>query len=520
MKKTIRIFSALLAVMMICMTFAVTAGAEDENKLTLSSDKVGFTFSIFKLADLDTTTGAFTVNTALADEQEAEVKAELSKVDATDAKAKAIATYLDGEISGESKDAQKAILGAEVAQFAVTAESQSATLTTIADGIYYVVALNGDTPANVTKNQGSIFVLPEYNPSSNTWNNDVTIALGGKVSSGEVEVDKTIVPSRDYTTSTDNKSAITDETTPVTFELSASVVGSKEQPLKTYVIGDNMDDGLTYVAGQTPVVKLVDVDGTTETEYVLSASQYTVKMNPTYKGTDNDTYNYTFAVELATSVFDKDALHNNMSFYDYDEVVVQYDAVINENVEVIKAENNQDFLLYQNNGGSFTQVEGKIAKVYTLGVDITKYDATTQEKTKLAGAEFSLYAKDAEGKLVEVAKAVSTTNGLDKFYTIGSTTNEYNVKPGNYVIKETKAPAGYTLNTAEIPVTVAADFTTTGINPTEADGFFSYECGNTPIILPATGGAGTIMFTIVGAVLISFAGVLFFVLMRKKNTAK
>lgn len=511
MKKTIRIFSALLAVMMICMTFAVTASAADENKLTLSSDKVGFTFSIFKLADLNTTTGEFKVNSALADTQEAKVKAELSKVDATDAKAKAIATYLDGQISGLSKDAQKAILGTEVAQFAVTAESQTATLTTIADGIYYVAALAGDTPANVTKNQGSIFVLPEYNPSSNTWNNDVTIALGGKVSSGEVEVDKTIVPSSDYTTSTDNKSAITDETTPVKFELSASVVGSKEQPLKAYVIGDNMDDGLTYVVGQTPVVKLVK--GTTE--YTLSASQYTVNTtNPTYNGT----YNYTFAVELATSVFDKATLHNGMSFYDYEEVVVQYDAVINENVEVIKAENNQDFLLYQNNGGSFTQVDGKIAKVYTLGVDITKYDAATQEHTKLAGAEFSLYAKAADGKLVEVAKAVSTVNGLDKFYTIGSTTNEYNVKPGNYVIKETKAPAGYTLNTAEIPVTVAADFTTTGINPTEADGFFSYECGNTPIVLPATGGAGTIMFTIVGAVLISLAGVLFFALMRKKNT--
>lgn len=513
MKKTIRIFSALLAVMMICMTFAVTASAADTNKLTLSSDKVGFTFSIFKLADLNTTTGEFKVNATLADEQEAVVKAELSKVDATDAKAKAIATYLDGQLSGLTKDAQKAILGTEVAQFAVTAESQTSTLTTIADGIYYVAALAGDTPANVTKNQGSIFVLPEYNPSSNTWNKDVTIALGGKVSSGEVEVDKTIVPSSDYTTSTDNKSAITDETTPVKFELSASVVGSKEQPLKAYVIGDNMDDGLTYVVGQTPVVKLVK--GTTE--YALSASQYTVNTNnPTYNGT----YNYTFAVELAPSVFAKDTLHNNMSFYDYDEVVVQYDAVINENVEVIKAENNKDFLLYQNNGGSFTEVEGKIAKVYTLGVDITKYDAATQEKTKLAGAKFSLYAKDADGKLVEVAQAESTRNGLDKFYTIGSKTNEYNVKPGNYVIKETQAPAGYTLNTAEIPVTVAADFTTTGINPTEADGFFSYECGNTPIVLPATGGAGTIMFTIVGAVLISLAGVLFFALMRKKNTAK
>lgn len=517
MKKTVRIFSALLAVMMICMTFAVTAGAAEENTLTLKSEKVGFTFSIFKIADVNTTTGAFTVNDALAATQKNKVNELLSVVKTTDtdleAKSKAVATYLDGEISGLTKDAQTAILGSAVATFAVTDGHQSETFTTLADGIYYVVALNGDTPANVTKNQGSIITLPEYNTTTQTWNRTVEIVLNGKVSSGEVDVDKTIVASDQYTTSTNKDAAITDETTPVTFELSASVVGSKEQPLKAYVIGDNMDDGLTYVAGQTPVVKLVKG----ETEYALTSSQYTVKMAPTYK---DGAYKYTFAVELASSVFDKDAIYDGLSFYDYEKVVVQYQATINENVVVKEAENNTDYLLYQNNGGNFTEVAGDTVKVYTLGVDIMKYDAATDAKTKLADAEFALYTSD--GTLV--AKAISTTTGNDKFYVIDSTgaitENEYNVKPGSYVIKETKAPAGYTLNKADIPVTVAADFTTDGINSTDADGYFSYECGNTPIILPATGGAGTIMFTIVGAVLISFAGVLFFVLMRKKNAIK
>lgn len=518
MKKTVRIFSALLAVMMICMTFAVTAGAAEENTLTLKSEKVGFTFSIFKIADVNTTTGAFTVNDSLAATQKAKVNELLSVVKTTDteleAKSKAVATYLDGEISGLAKDAQTAILGSAVATFAVTDEHQSETFTTLADGIYYVVALSGDTPANVTKNQGSIITLPEYNTTTQAWNRTVEIVLNGKVSSGEVDVDKTIVASDKYTTSTNKDAAITDETTPVTFELSASVVGSKEQPLKTYIIGDNMDDGLTYVKGQTPVVKLVKG----ETEVELTASQYTVNTStPSY---DGGKYSYTFAVELAPSVFDKDAIHGGLSFYDYEKVVVQYQATINENVVVKEAENNTDYLLYQNNGGSFTEVAGDTVKVYTLGVDIMKYDAATEAKTKLAGAEFALYTSD--GTLV--AKAISTTTGNDKFYVLDAagavTENEYNVKPGSYVIKETKAPAGYTLNTADIPVTVAADFTTDGINPTDADGYFSYECGNTPIILPATGGAGTIMFTIVGAVLISFAGVLFFVLMRKKNATK
>lgn len=523
MKKTVRILSALLAVMMICMTFAVTAGAEEVNTLKLSSDKTGFKFSIFKLADLNETTGAFTINESIAKTQRDEVEAKLAVVDATNAKAKAIATYLDGQISGKSVADQLAILGTPVATFD-TKVSATMEITTLVDGIYYVTALAGDTPANVTQNQGSIFVLPEYNPTSNTWNYTVDVKLGGKVSSGEVEVDKTIVPSKDYTTSANNDSAITDETTPVKFQLSASIVGSKEQPLKAYVIGDKMDDGLTYVAGQTPVVKLVD--GTNE--YALTAGQYEVKTAPKYTGAEHQ--DYTFAVELDADVFGKDkTLSNGKSFYDYKKVVVEYVATINENIEVIKAEDNKDYLLYQNNGGSFTEVIGDTVKVYTLGIDVTKYDATTNDKKKLAGAEFTLYAKDADGKLTAVAMATSTIAGFDKFYASENdkrNENEYNVKPGNYVIKETKAPDGYTLNTAEIPVVVAADLTSSSIKPIDVehtedvDGYFSRECGNTPIILPATGGAGTVMFTIVGAILISLAGVLFYAVMRKKDTSK
>lgn len=513
MKRTVKILSALLAVMMICMTFAVTAGADEVNTLTLSSTKTGFTFSIFKLADLDETTGDFTVNTALADEEEAEIKAKLEVVDTTNEKAAAIARYLDGKLSGLTKDEQLTILGGmPVATFAVTESSQTMTTTTLGDAIYYVTALAGDTPANVKKNQGSIFVLPEYNPSSSTWNHTVTVTLDNKVSSGEVEVDKTIVSSTDYTVSSNNKAAITDETTPVKFELTASIVGSKEQPLKTYVVGDNMDDGLTYVAGQKPVVKLVKG----ATEYVLSSgTQYEVKMAPSYK---DGAYKYTFAVELNPTVFDKNTVHNGVSFYDYEKVVVQYVATINENIEVIKAEDNKDFLLYQNNGGSFTEVEGTVVKVYTLGVDITKFDAISSDKKKLDGAEFTLYTRGADGKLIELAKATSTKDGFNKFYAPGET-DEYNVKPGNYVIIETKAPVGYTLDTTEIPVVITAGFVGDTIEVSNK-GYFSFECGNRPIILPATGGAGTIMFTIVGAVLISLAGVLFYAVMRKKTPTK
>ncbi|MEE0265811.1 MAG: SpaH/EbpB family LPXTG-anchored major pilin [Acutalibacteraceae bacterium] len=528
MKKTVRILSVLLAVIMVCMSFAVSASAAATSKLTLKSTKDGFTFSIFKLADLNTTTGEFKANDNLDAGIKAEVKTALSAVKSTQAelelKSAELADKIDDTLQGKSKADQTSILGGAIDTFAVSEGNHEKTFEALSDGIYYIFALNGDTPQNVTKNQGSIITLPEYNMNydkndlSTLWNRDVTISLEVKAASDTVDVSKTIVPSSNYTTSTNKDAAITDETTPVVFELKASVVGSKEQPLKTYVIGDNMDDGLTYVAGQTPVVKLAKAGAA---DYVLNADQFTYVPNASYK---DGAYTYTFAIELKNTVFASNAEFNGVSFYDYDEVVVQYKATINENIEVKSAENNTDYLLYQNNSGNFTEVEGTTVKVYTLGVNVSKYDAAKYDaddtaKTFLAGATFGLY--NANGELV--AKAVSTEAGNDKFFTLDAsnnmTKNEYNVKPAKYTIKELEAPAGYTLNTNPIVVDVNASVSSTTITTTNT-GYYAYECGNTPIILPATGGAGTVMFTVAGASLIAIAGVLFFVVMRKKSATK
>ncbi|MEE0061015.1 MAG: SpaH/EbpB family LPXTG-anchored major pilin [Acutalibacteraceae bacterium] len=528
MKKTVRILSVLLAVIMVCMSFSVSASATATNKMTLESTKDGFTFSIFKLADLNTTTGDFKVNDKLDADIATQVKSTLSEVKSTQAeieqKSAVLADVIDDKLQDKTKEQQTNLLGGVINTFAVSAEQHSMTFEGLGDGIYYIFALNGDTPQNVTRNQGSIVTLPEYNFNydkndlSTLWNREPVYSLEIKAASDTVEVSKTIVPSSNYTTSTNKDAAITDETTPVTFELQASVVGSKEQPLKKYVIGDMMDPGLTYVAGQTPVVKLVKANAA---DYALNASQFTYVPNASY---NNNANKYTFAIELKDTVFASNAEYNGISFYDYDAVVVQYNATINENIKIKSAENNTDYLLYQNNSGNFTEVTGTTVKVYTLGVqvskyDASKYDANDKDKKFLAGATFGLY--NAKGELV--AKAVSTDKGNDTFYVIDAdgnkTENVYNVKPAKYTIKELEAPAGYTLNTNPIAVDVNASVSSTTITTTNT-GYYTAECGNTPIILPATGGAGTIMFTIAGASLIALAGVLFFVVMRKKSATK
>lgn len=87
---------------------------------------------------------------------------------------------------------------------------------------------------------------------------------------------------------------------------------------------------------------------------------------------------------------------------------------------------------------------------------------------------------------------------------------------GTYKVKETVAPAGYNLNSSEYTVVIS----TTGVITVTVDGNSStvnqVEVPDYPVTVPSTGGMGTMMFYVGGAALIACAGVLLFVLKRKK----
>ena len=85
--------------------------------------------------------------------------------------------------------------------------------------------------------------------------------------------------------------------------------------------------------------------------------------------------------------------------------------------------------------------------------------------------------------------------------------------PGvDYFVKETKAPVGYNINSTIFKVTaVAKAYTPVGTVENGATVVKDY-----PVTVPQTGGMGTMMFYVGGAALIACAGVLLFVLKRKK----
>ncbi|AIQ45579.1 hypothetical protein R70723_06450 [Paenibacillus sp. FSL R7-0273] len=81
-------------------------------------------------------------------------------------------------------------------------------------------------------------------------------------------------------------------------------------------------------------------------------------------------------------------------------------------------------------------------KIVLGSLKITKVDQAEPSKV-LAGAEFKLYDADK----AEVGTATTDVNGVAEFK---------DLKLGTYTFKETKAPAGYVLNTAEVSVSITS----------------------------------------------------------------
>lgn len=151
-----------------------------------------------------------------------------------------------------------------------------------------------------------------------------------------------------------------------------------------------------------------------------------------------------------------------------------------------------------------TETDETTTKVYNMG--FTKVDGTNS--VPLEGAKFKLYRDQACTDLV----CVSGSNGV---YTVGGTSNEVEtpeggkvvimgLKEGKYYLKETVAPAGYNLLTDAKPVTVGGDTPsiTMKINGTDYivnNDELTVE-NNTGVVLPSTGGEGTMKMITIGTI--------------------
>lgn len=490
MKTTKKIFAAVLAVMMIALMIPFSASAA--TTLTVScnpnagttgdkADYVGtYEYKFFKLATVDTTTGTVTVEDAYASNT-----ALVDALNSTDTdKSQNIITICDG--MSWTGTADKTV----TFKYDGSADVSTQEITDLADGIYYVYC--SKKPGTVKSVQGSLISLPYFDGTD--WKYDYeTVNLASKINVSGITVTKTVADDKVGT----QKNA--------EYTLTASTAGSTTNKVGTYAIVDNMDNALSLIDS---TVKVYFVKDGVETP--AEDGDFTVEPNYAYKDATGNDATATFAVVASEALLQGD------KFYSYDTVKVTFSAKVNADIaEKVTTDLPNTDGLYYGNEGNFTYKPGNnTVNVATAGLDVTKVDGNTTS-TKLAGAEFTLYKDSACTEAITVegvtVKATTTTNGNDKFY-YGK--HEFYFTPGvDYFVKETKAPAGYNINSTIFKVTaVAKAYTAVGTVENGA----ATVVKDYPVTVPQTGGMGTMMFYVGGAALIACAGVLLFVLKRKK----
>lgn len=237
--------------------------------------------------------------------------------------------------------------------------------------------------------------------------------------------------------------------------------------------------------------------------------------------------------------------------YPYATVKITYDAVLMESASIATGNTNKPALIYgtdpyTDSDASDKEIPGDgKQKVYTYGLNLTKKNS---DNDVLSNAVFSVKLGDTKLKFIKdatvkgtytLAKDQSAAGATDQL-----TTNDkgiFNIKGLDanveYVIEETKAPSGYFRNHGSVAFTITpeknAEGKLTGAiksvaakdeKGTALDNAGAWTCGidqtktayvtvtlkDTKIpFLPATGGMGTVIFTIVGDALMILAIVLF-----------
>lgn len=296
----------------------------------------------------------------------------------------------------------------------------------------------------------------------------------------------------------------------------------------TFTIKDELNAGLRY-ATAAPVVKVGDATLVDGREYTYAPAA------------DNKSFEI---------IFSKDYLRGLAVAETNRNVVITYGAYATEAATVATPGENTVTLYYSDTPGT-TQHLTDTEKVYTFDITGAVKKVKEDGQNALPGATFTLYrGYDATTKTLsdEVKNYTTVADGAIVFSGLGAVETVNDVAQagtGTYYLKETAAPATYTINDTvykveiknitrnsatddtiksyDVVVTNLTDNTATtttitvgNVTPTGT----TTNIVNTKLTaLPSTGGIGTTIFTIGGCAIMIAAAFLFFA-SRKKNDNK
>ena len=206
------------------------------------------------------------------------------------------------------------------------------------------------------------------------------------------------------------------------------------------------------------------------------------------------------------------------------DIVVTYDAVVNENAVVFPSPNPNKTTLKYGENSEFETLPSE-TKTYTFKVDVVKTDS---DNKVLDGAQFKLYDAKTGGNEIALVKV---SDGHYRFAKDGEIGVEYITTVDgqleikgfdantNYYLEETKAPDGYNKLAERVEIAVKE----TNLEASVSNGIWTsggvHIENKTGSLIPSTGGMGTTIFYIIGGVLVAAAGI-FFVIRRRVNAGK
>ena len=545
-KLTKKLVTAILTGAMVFSLGAIPTFAAQGNdgQIIITNPNTEVTYSAYKIFDLDYsgTNHAYTINSGsdffvavqkyanASDTTDADGLT-LTQVGSTTTQVGSTTTYnvtIDdlkfsaAKFGAAMEDVVDETINADATENDNTTTKNLSLSNTLSYGYYLVIGTKGETVEALVSldSTNKIANIVEKNDVPG-WHSDEPGGGTGKTIKTETKNDEgeSVVK---YVETTDMNVGDT-----VTFAIKIDAKNYNGKNLITkYIIKDSLPDGFTF--GEIKSVMVGDT--------VLASTAYTNNSFPT------DSIEIPWATEsddgFWTSKYDPSTL-----------ITIEYTATLSSDAVIDGAGNvNKAVFTYEygstpenptpdpdpeipENPSQWENTD--TAKVYTYAIALKKID---KNGNPLAGATFRLptdmkvsevadktntYVVDPEGDIESI-----TTSGTDASFTI------IGVAAGTYEFTETAAPAGYNKLTSPVPVEakkIGETATTTNttfylnengeVTDTVTDTTVTYKNDDyavTPVAvvnftgteLPSTGGMGTTIFYVVGAILVIGAGVI------------
>lgn len=457
--KTMRKILALLLVLTVAMTMGmavtVTSFAAKNDSITVTGAKAGETYELYKLFDLSVNSEE--TPTAYS----YKVNSEWTAFFATGgAGAEYVTINSKGYVTKISNaealaKAAAAWSGKPSPKQTKVASGASVEFTGLEDGYWLITSTLGTLAMAETTPDKAVVTINEKNPE------DSITKQVKEDSSGEYGAN--------------NDAQIGDT---VEFKSVATLLPNT----RNVSVVDTMDSGLTYTTGSVAIEGLTK--GSDYTVTAETATGFTITFSNTYISglTETATLNITYTAKLN------------------EKAVASGPALISQkNTVVIKYGDKQS-----------AQQE-----TTTTTHKFSVFKHATGETNNLAGAVFSLKKNDAVVKLIKIDDTNyriangNETGAVEKFTTVSAgdiviwgVDSDF-----DYALQEITPPAGYNELPGDVSVTVSAD------NNTRID--VENKSGTK---LPSTGGMGTTLFYIIGALLVIGCGIL--LIARRRMNAK